>query len=68
MTIWDLEWYAVRRLGLVAQSLDRLRRMLPRWRRRLEALGYVEVPRLPYDGWAPWRVAQFDNLMALWLK
>jgi hypothetical protein len=68
MTVLDLEHYAIRRLGLVTQSVDKLRPMLPRWRRRLEGLGFDEVPRFPYDGWTPWRVAQFDNLMALWLK
>jgi hypothetical protein len=68
MTIADLEYYAVRRLGLVSQSVDKLRPMLPRWRRQLLSLGFHEVPRYPFVGWAPWRVAQFENLMALWLK
>ena len=68
MTVADLEHYAFRRLGLVTQSVDNLRPKLPRWRRRLEGLGFAEVPQFPYQGWAPSRVAQFYNLMALWLK
>lgn len=68
MTVADLEWYVVRRLGLVGQSVAELRRMLPRWRRRLLSLGFDEMPRYPFEAWAPYRVAQFDNLMALWIK
>lgn len=68
MTADDLEWYAVRRLGLVAQSIERLRPTLPRWLRTLHAYGFRTMPRYPYDGWSPRAVALFDNLMAMMLK
>ena len=68
MTIEDLEGYAVSRMGLVTQSMERLRPMLPRWLRRLKAYGFREMPRSPYSGWSPYALALFDNLMALMLK
>ena len=69
MTVADLERYAIRRLGLVAQSVEQLRPKLPRWLRRLrEEYGFESVPTYPYERWPIHRVALFDNLMALWLK
>lgn len=68
MTVDDLERYAVRRFGLVAQSIERLRPKLPRWIRTLHAYGFRAMPRYPYDGWSPRAVALFDNVMAMMLK
>lgn len=65
MTVADLERYAIRRLGLVAQSIEALRPKFPRWLRRLrDEYGFEAVPRYPYEGWPPHRVALFDNVLA----
>ncbi len=69
MTVDDLEWYLRRRVGLVAQSVEKLRPKLPRWLRRLQLeYGFLSMPRYPYEGWTQHQVATFDNVMSLMLK
>jgi hypothetical protein len=68
MTVDDLDWYLLRRMGLVTQSRDRLRPKLGRWLKRLRAYGFEAMPRYPFDGWTPYRVALFGNLMIQMLE
>lgn len=54
--------------GLVSQSVERLRRVLPRWARRLRSLGYTTVPRLGYARWWSPEEVRAGNLINLWIN
>lgn len=54
--------------GLVSQSVEKLRPVLPRWARRLRSLGFATVPDLRYAKWWSPMEVRAGNLINLWIN